>query len=190
MGLIAGSAQDVDDTTERSPPAGTPSDPAARLDAHGGASFAGDGGQRVDPRRPVQSPECGRHEIRRPVVSAGRERDLDLAFGPSIELGRTPGARAGPTAEAAVLGLEQPGLDQPIEMEGRELAADAQRRDRLVAPGRLAAGDHQVVQPSAGGFGQCRDGFDRITGGRSLRHACIVSPKMIMKRLDDGRAGV
>ena len=58
---------------------------------------------------------------RRRGRSAGRERDLELAVRAAVELGRAAGARARPSAAAAVLGLEQ-GRPRRADRDGRRPA--------------------------------------------------------------------
>jgi hypothetical protein len=69
--------------------------------------------------------------------------------GPPVELRRPPGPRPGAPGPPRERHLQQPGVDQLVEMERDERAADAQRRGDLVAPHRLHAGlgDHLVRRP-------------------------------------------
>ena len=67
-----------------------------------------------------------------------RQRDRHLSVRSPIELGRTTGTWPAPAATAPVLGVEQAGRGEPIEVEGGQLAADPERCGRIIAADRLA----------------------------------------------------
>src|SRR5690606_27566565 len=51
------------------------------------------------------------------VVAAGRQRHRDLAVGTAVELAGPAGAGAAALGEPAVLDVEQPLVDEPVEVE-------------------------------------------------------------------------
>ena len=106
-----------------------------------------------------------REQRRRELVVARRQADGDLALGPPVEPRRPAGAGAAATGRAPRRDLQQPLLRQPVEVEGRHRAGDADRRGRI-RPRDLAAGGRDVVvQRAADGVGQGRDGVDGIAHG-------------------------
>jgi hypothetical protein len=67
-------------------------------------------------------------QARRDVVATGRERQLELALRALVQLRGAAGARARPAGQPAERDLEEPGVDQPVEVEGRQRAADPDSR--------------------------------------------------------------
>src|SRR5690606_4759595 len=80
-----------------------------------------------------------RHEARRDVVAARRQRQVDLAVRAPVQLGGAAGTGTGPAGEAAVLDVEQALGGQLVEVEGGEPPLHADGRGRLVATDRLGA---------------------------------------------------
>src|SRR5439155_25811098 len=75
----------------------------------------------------------------------GREGHGQLRGGSPVELRRPPRARSGPATEPSVRGLQQAGIDETIEMEGGQLAADPELVGGSFAP-ELACGNDELVQ--------------------------------------------
>ena len=146
QGLVPRFSQDVQERGQRSTVTGPRAQLATFDGTDGGASFAGDRGYRFRARGVAGSIECGRHQLCRQGVVARRERDGDLAIRPSVELSRTTGAWPGATTPASILGLEQAGPHQPVEMESGQLAADPDRHGGVVSADHLRAGGYQLIK--------------------------------------------
>jgi len=88
-------------------------------------------------------------ELGQDGVVAGRQTELDLAFGADVVLGRAAGA--GPPAAAAVLvaGLQQAIVDELVEVLRGQGAADADRAGGLLAAHGHPALGHVAVQGAA-----------------------------------------
>jgi hypothetical protein len=86
---------------------------SARVGSRRPSADPGDVGRRGDTRlvelREGVSEELGRSF----VVARGRETEISRS---AVELRRSAGARSATVAESPVLGFEQPGRDQPIEV--------------------------------------------------------------------------
>ena len=135
---------------------------ASSVEPNGSTAFTSDRSHRLGARRAFESIESIGKDVRREVVVAGRERDRNLPVHPSIQLGWAAGTWPGPAAATPVFGIEQPRLDEPIEMECREFAAHSERGSCIVTTDRLAAGGHEVVQTLAVRLfeqGNCPDRF-------------------------------
>jgi hypothetical protein len=91
----------------------------------------------------------------------------------SIELRRTSRSRPAAAAPSPVFGLEQATRDEAIEVERRQLAADADPRRRIVPADRLATGGHELEQPAAGWLVKQGDRSDRVRDGVVV-HAGIL----------------
>lgn len=135
-------------------------------------------------QRAPESPEPFRKDIRRAVVVSGRERDRCFAIRSSIELGRTPSSRAASAAAAPVLGFEKSSRHETVQMEGSELAADAELRGCFVAADRHAARDDELEHATAVRLVEQSDRSDRIGHGPFVGHAHTLSETQIMNRLD------
>ena len=106
--------------------------------------------------------ERHREQARDHVVASLREADLELLIRSAVQLGRTSGTGPCPARESPVLGTEQPGLDQAIEVERGQRTSDPDRRRRLVAPDRVRSADDVQVQGPTDRFGQRCDRVEAI----------------------------
>src|SRR6185503_5799406 len=97
---------------------------AARLSAQGDTRLASGPGESLETSAIRHATERDGHEVRGAVVMAWRERDLERAIGPAIELGRASRAGARPPVSPPVLRGQEARRHEPVEMEGRQLAAD------------------------------------------------------------------
>ena len=83
-------------------------------------------------------------------VVAPRQRHIDLAARPPVELGRPPRARALTTRQPLVVDVEQPVGGEPVEVMGGGAALDPDGLGRPVTADPVGAGDDEVVQRRAG----------------------------------------
>ena len=104
--------------------------------------------------------------------------------GAPVQLGRSPRPGPRPPGQAPVLGLQQAGIDEAIEVECRELAADPDGGRGLVASDRLVPGDDEVVQAAPRRLGEHCCDLDRVDVGESVGHGPSVTARLVMKRLD------
>ncbi|CKT41529.1 Uncharacterised protein [Mycobacterium tuberculosis] len=78
---------------------------------------------------------CG-HQPPSKLVLPLWKAEGDVAAGPAIQLGGPPGAGAGPAGQARVLGIQQVFGSEPVQMEFRLVARDADGVGRLVSAHR------------------------------------------------------
>ena len=78
----------------------------------------------------------------------------------AVDLRGPARARSGAAGQAAVVRLEQPGLDEPVEVERGERPAHAHGRRGSVPPDRIGRARHVQVQRPADGFGERRHGIE------------------------------
>jgi hypothetical protein len=71
-------------------------------------------------------------------------RDLDI--GPAVHLGGTAGAWATPPRRAAIVGVEETFVDQPVEVELRDVMGNSDCCGRLFPSDRFLLCDHEAVQ--------------------------------------------
>ncbi len=96
-------------------------------------------------------------------VVAPRQRHVDLAAGPPVELGRPPRARALTTRQPLVVDVEQPVGREPVEVMGGGAALDPDGLGRPVTTDPIGAGDDEVVERASGGFAEGTDRGDRVS---------------------------
>ena len=133
-------------------------------------------GDLLEPLRPTGL-EGSREQIRREPVAAGRDGHLHVARRASIQLRRPAGAGSRPSGEPPVLGVEQTGPHESLEVECRERPRDADGCRRVVTPHGLGLGSNPVVEASS-----CRfvEQGDRLEVGRTR---VIHAPNSIDSRV-------
>ena len=100
------------------------------------------------PLCPVGPPQSVTEQARHGRVVALGHGDGDLAIDSTVQLGRAAGTGPSTLASAPVLGPQQAGRHQTVEVEGSQLAADADGRRSLISPdGGIAHGDEVVQTP-------------------------------------------
>ena len=109
--------------TAASRPARAPREPSETPYVAGGALEGRRARRRAEPFRL----ERDREQARDHVVAPLREADLELLIRSAVQLRRTSGTRPCPAREPPILGAEQPGLDQAIEVERGQRASDPDR---------------------------------------------------------------
>jgi hypothetical protein len=116
--FIPSSTQDVHERRQASTAAWSRASDPACFEANVRATFAGDVGDGRDRGRIPESIDALGKSSGCRLVPARRERDGDFAIRTSIELCRTTGAGTCPSAATSVLSLEQPTVDESLEVEG------------------------------------------------------------------------
>ncbi len=107
--------------------------------------------------------DARREDPRSDVVAPRRKRDVDRPIDrAAIELGRPSGARTRSTGAAPERRLEQPALDQSIEMKRGERATDSGCGRSLVPVDGLRGGRRVLVDPPTDRLGEQRHLVDRI----------------------------
>jgi hypothetical protein len=86
--------------------------------------------------------------------------DRDLSGGASVQLGRAPRAGTAPPGQPPVLGVEQPFVDQLVQMELDGVPRQAGACGGLVPADRFGLGDDVEVHRPPGRFGECADATD------------------------------
>src|SRR2546428_7309655 len=106
------------------------------------------------------------------LVPALGEREVELAGGAVVQLGRPARPRPPAGRQPAVARVEQPLLDELVEVERGERPRDAERAGRLVAPHlALPLGDVEIKTPPDR-FVEQRD------GGDLARDRCLARRKV------------
>ena len=125
------------------------------------------------------------------VVAAVRQADRHLAGRAPVELGRTPGARAGASGEPAELGDQQALVDEPVEVELRGVLGDLDTLGRLLAAHRPRLVGDEAVERAAYRVGEGRQRRHPTAEGL-LRAPCHVqlSIRWIACRKPFGRSTV
>src|SRR3989454_4460027 len=111
-------------------------------------------------RRPPRSTLFPYTTLFRSLVATLGKGELDLAGGTAVQLRRR--ARPGPTAgrQPAVAGVEQPLLDELVEVERGERTRDAKGAGRFIAPHLASPPDDEEIKTPPGRVVQQRDGRD------------------------------
>jgi hypothetical protein len=99
-------------------------------------------------------------DVAEQVVTARRDRHADLDRRRHVHLGSP--ARHHPAGGAGVRRVDEPGLDQLVEVEGGQRAADAHGLGSVLAGDRRVGGAQVLVQRPADGVTEHRDGLDAV----------------------------
>lgn len=110
--------------------------------------------------------ECIREEPGQEIVASFREADLHQTWAPSIQLGRASGTRTGPARPAPVLRRKETGLDESVEVEGRQRPPDPKRRGGVIAPDEAVLADDMAIQRSACRLGERCEFVQSVVQGR------------------------
>jgi hypothetical protein len=86
------------------------------------------------------------HDVAGQLVVSGRNGHRELAAAPAVALGGPPSTGPGAPGHPDIVGLEQSLRFQPVEVELRLVACDADRFCRLIAGHGLSLGAHEPVQ--------------------------------------------
>jgi nitronate monooxygenase len=97
----------------------------------------------------AQPLEGGGEEARGIAIATLRNGDAELAVGAPVDPRRPSRARADPPAQAAIRGIQQPRVDELVEVEGRQPTRHADGLRSLLAPDRLQLGYDPLVQAAA-----------------------------------------
>jgi hypothetical protein len=117
----------------------------------------------------------GEH-LGRPLIVASRQGQADLGLGTPVQLRRPAGTGTGAATQALELGGQEARCRKAIEVEGRQLASDAEGSRGLVPPDRLAPRRDELVQAPTLRLVEERDGTDGI--GRGIGHAADSNSKV------------
>ena len=104
-------------------------------------------------------------QTRKDIVTSLGKRHVDLHRRSPVQLGGAARAGAGPTCQATELGLQQPGLDESIEMECSERPADADGRCRCVAAHGIGRRGDMEVEGTPDRLGERRHVLEPIGQG-------------------------
>jgi len=128
----------------------------------GGARLAGErGGQVAALERSRDG--SGEHRAHQ-VVAAGRQRHLDLDRRAPVELRRPAGAGPAASGQPAVLDVEEPCLDETVEVEARGVHGHVGARGGLLPTDAVGLRGDEAVEPAAHRVGE------RPEGCVGLRH--------------------
>ena len=109
-----------------------------------------------------------------------RDAHLHVDVGGRVHLRRPP--RAPPPGRPGEAGLQQPGVDELVQVKGRQLAGDPDRGRRLVPGDRAVGAADELVHPPPQVIGQHGDGRQG-TGIRSHAfHSNAYSHRRKMRR--------
>src|SRR6266576_2436825 len=146
-GVVPAFIEHSDGVGEQAIAARIPVGAAARVGAEPPAFGAGRALERA-PSRGRDRRQRASEDAAGELVPALREREVELAGGTVVQLGGPACTRPAAGREPAVARVEQPLLDQLIEVERGERSRDAERAGRLVAP-YLASplGDVEIKTP-------------------------------------------
>jgi hypothetical protein len=109
-------------------------------------------------------------------VISRRDAHLHVDVGGRVHLRRAPGApQPGRPGEA---GLEQPRVDQLVQVKGRQLAGDPDRGRRLVPGDRAVGAADELVHPPAQVIGQHGHGGQGLGIGTHTLHINAYSHRL------------
>src|SRR5699024_295341 len=98
------------------------------------------------------------HQLRGELVLTLRHTDRHIRARPAVHLRRPARTGAAAAGQPYVVGLEQPGLLQPVQMELRLVAGQVQGRGGGVTADRFGLVAYEVVEGFTSAVGQRADG--------------------------------
>lgn len=109
-------------------------------------------------RGPDRTGPVGGHRIGKEsgqqAIGARRDRDGDFVSGPAVMLGGPARTGSGLPGRPGVTGGEQAGVREPVQVVGRECAADPSGLGRFVTTNRMVLACDVLVQPAPDGIGK------------------------------------
>ena len=131
----------------------------------------------VERGRALAAFERGGEQAGQEVLSALGERHVELDGRAPVQLRGSAGTRSGPTGQAAVLGRQQSGFDEAVEVECGQGAPDAECPSRRVPADRIGRAGDVEVEGAPDRLGEWREGIETVWEGLTVHRLDSIASR-------------